>query len=181
MIEFELPITVAITTWNNQDSIAEAVKSVSDLADNIVIVYGRLKDIDADTPDDTFDILKHLQIDYPDLITLVSQYVWNNEAERLNVAWFNSIGFFFRMRGKEVLSEKLKQDLEKLIPLSIAENIPLISCTTQADTYEIRGCQVDYTKVWEDTNCLPGIYDPTNKKALQINEAISVFIPEHIS
>ena len=94
MIEFELPLTVAITTWRDQDYIVNAVKSVLDIADNIIIVYGRLKDIDLEKPDNTLDILKHLQIDYPAIITIVSQYSWNSEAERLNSAWFNAMGYF---------------------------------------------------------------------------------------
>ena len=79
------------------------------------------------------------------------------------------------------MSEEVKQELEKLIPLSIAENIPIVSSATTTNTVEIRGCQVDYTKVWEDTNLLPGIYDLYTQGALEMQEAINVFIPKPIS
>ncbi|GAI17794.1 unnamed protein product, partial [marine sediment metagenome] len=46
MIEFELPLTVAITTWRDQKTIDRALKSVMDFADFIVVVYGKPGKVD---------------------------------------------------------------------------------------------------------------------------------------
>jgi hypothetical protein len=165
MREINIPIVVGITTWRDEKHIKASVKSVIDFADFIVIAYGKVKN---EEPDRTLKILRHLQIDYQDLITLLLPAEWSNEVEQLNATWFEFMGYYFRLRGNEVLSKHAKKELEKLIYKSIETGLPITAKTTKSDIYEFRGSQIDPAKYFISPTQVFDVYDSNHQESLQM-------------
>jgi len=159
MIQFELPIVVAVTTWADRKSIATSIRSVERMADHLIVTYGKIANIGPDGPDKTWTELSRLQARNRGLFEVLLKETWDNEADKLNAAWFNYLGYFFWLRGSEYLSLGALEELETLIPQSIDCGAPIVAHTTLNKKQEIRGCQIDYDKVWKSTDCIEGGLD----------------------
>lgn len=171
MKKFDIPITVALNIWNTEDTIRKTVESIVDLADFVVIVYGRLPS-DQEKNDNTLKILQQLQIDYPDLITVIAMNQWTNEVEKLNTTWYEAMGYYFLLHANEFLDDKIKKELLDAIPKSIEQDTPIIAKTTNSDTYKFRGCQVDFAKHFYTPGIPPEPF--SNNRVIQLKCPISV-------
>ncbi len=152
----DIPLTFAISTWRDKKTIKETIESIADLADFIVIAHGRTPESKNSKPDKTLQVIQHLQVDFPDLITILYTNLWENETQKINATWYQSIGYYFRLKANESLSDDFKKELLEAIPRSINENTPIIAKTTvvkagcglkfESGNYGFRGCQVDFSR-----------------------------------
>jgi hypothetical protein len=174
MIQFELPIVVAVTTWTDQKSIRTSIHSVEQMADHLIVVYGKIANVGADSPDKTWNELTQLQHRHQGLFEMLLKDRWDNEADKLNAAWFNYMGYFFWIRGNEYLSLKALKELDTLIPKSIDCGAPIVAHTTLNKKPEIRGCQIDYDKVWQDTDRIEGVLSLSDKDAFHYPSPVPI-------
>lgn len=182
MKKIDIPLTIAITTWRSENSIQKTIESVVDLADFIVIAHGRTPESKNSKPDKTLQILQHLQVDYPDLITILYTNLWENEVQKLNAVWYQSIGYYFRLNANESLDNAFKKELLDAISHSINENKPIIAKTTTIKSgcrfnfgnanYKFRGCQVDFARQFYHPEIPPEPF--SSKHSLQLECPITI-------
>lgn len=178
----DIPLTFAVSTWRDETTIRTAIESIVDLADFIVIAHGRTPESKDSKPDKTLQVLQHLQVDYPDLITILYTNLWENETQKINATWYQSIGYYFRIKASESLSDDFKKELLDAIPHSINENKPIIANTTIIElgcrfsfgnaNYKFRGCQVDFSRQFYHPEIPPEPF--SSKHSLQLECPITI-------